>query len=272
MSYRSKTLITTSSATTSYGKRLSICLMPNGFSFSEVSSDGHLLTIGEADGMHAVSMTSVINDVKAFFTSVNIRPLSYRSIELIVLSNDSVWVPDDLYDSSANRSYLNLVGATASGIHTFHSDMLASTAVFSANDMLTTAFKIALPGLIVKHQHAKVAVETLCQRSDSHPVMLLFWRQGRLDIDIFRNGRYQYGNTLKVADDKDALYHIVEVMKTYGVDTSNAELLLCGDVDRSRYALVNPYFPKVTLFSGLVDSSSPQFIGVHTYRHALILM
>ena len=64
--YRCKTLIVTEKEFPSSEKRLSICLRPNGFSFSEVTLSGVLLTFGEAEGQHATSMTSIMADVKAF--------------------------------------------------------------------------------------------------------------------------------------------------------------------------------------------------------------
>lgn len=269
--YACKTLINTNNELASREKRLSICLGADGFSFTEATLANELLTFGEAEGRHAATMTGVMADVKAFFASAGIRPLGYRAMELTVLSDESTWVPDELYSSLSNRNYLRLVGSTPDMVMTCHSRALASTAVFAANEQVVTAFKVALPGIAVMHQHAKMA--QLAPRCTGHPVLMAHWRKGRVDVAAFRNGRYLYGNTLRFDNENEAVYHLVEVMKTYGIEEDGTELLLCGDVDRERYALLRPYFPVATLFNGTLSRDrSPELHSLHAYRHALIMM
>jgi hypothetical protein len=270
--YRCKTLIVTEKEIASSEKRLSICLRANGFSFSEVTLGGVLLTFGEAEGMHAGSMTVVMADVKAFFASVGIRPLGYAAMEPIVLSDQSVWVPDELYAPSANRQYLKLVGSEATGIMATPCKALGSTAVYAANDAIATAFKVALPGLAVMNQHVKLASLGLERRSGDHPLLLTHWRQGVIDFAAFRDGRYIYGNTVPYASDSEAQFHTVEVLKSFGLENSGTELLMCGDVGRERFALLRPYFPQASLYTGVHTSYlNPAFKTLHTYRNALIL-
>ena len=269
--YACKTLINTSNELASREKRLSICLGADGFSFTEATPAGELLSFGEAEGRHAATMTGVMADVKAFFASAGIRPLGYRAMELVVLSDESTWVPDELYSSLSNRNYLRLVGSTPDMVMTCHSRALASTAVFAANEQVVTAFKVALPGVAVMHQHAKMA--QLAPRCTDHPVLMAFWRKGRVDVAAFRDGRYLYGNMLRFANENEAVYHLVELMKTHGLEDDGTELLLCGDVDRERYALLRPYFPTTTLFNGTVSRDrSPELHSLHAYRYALIMM
>ena len=272
MSYRSKTLIVTENEFAPSEKRLSICLRTNGFSFSELTDSGVLLTFGEAEGIHAGSMTGVMADVKAFFTSVGIRPLGYRSMELVVMSNESVWVPDELYSAAANRQYLKLVGSEAITLMTAPCKALASTAVFAASDAMAMAFKVALPGLTVVNQHVKLASLGLERRSKEHPVLLTHWRDKVIDFAAYRDGRYIYGNTIAFKDDHEAVFHTIEVLKSFGLENANAELLLCGEVDRERFAMLRPYFPVASLYTGSHTSIlNPAFKALHTYKNALIL-
>ena len=269
--YTSKTLITTAAELAPREKRLSICLGADGFSFAEVSASGVLTSFGEAEGRHASTMTAVMADVKAFFANAGIRPLGYASMELIVLSDESVWVPDELYSSLSNRQYLRLVGSTPDMLLTYHSRALASTAVFAANEQVVTAFKVAMPGVAVMHQHAKMAL--VAPLSKDHPVLLTHWRQGRVDVAAFREGRYLYGNTLGFTSADEAVYHVVDVMKSYGLEDSTTELLLCGDVDRDRFGSLRPYFPKANLYNGNVARSQNDALRtLPTYRHALLLI
>lgn len=272
MPYSCKSLIVTSNEVAAHEKRLSICLRADGFSFSELTASGLLLSFGDAVGRHALSMTSVMADVKAFFDEAAIRPLGYSSVEIIALSDHSTWVPDELYSPAASRQYLKLVGSNALSILSAPCPSLQATAVFSFNDTIATAFKVALPGASVINQHVRLASDPFRSRSLGHPVLLAHWRHALIDYAVYRNGAYLFGNTIHFANDNEALFHTVEIIKSFGLETPDAELLLCGEVDRERFALLRPYFPTATLFTGLHSSFlNPAFKTLHTYRHALIL-
>lgn len=270
MAYRCKTLIATEGDSSNQEKRLSICLVADGFSFSVTSPDGILYAFGEAEGQHATSITDATRDIKAVFADAGIRPLGYKNIELVVVSDENAWVPDELYSTVANRQYLRLLGGTANTVLSAPCKTLGSTMVFSANDHLIMAFKVALPGVVVINQHVKIA--SLASRSISHPVIVSHWRQGRVDLSAMNEGRYLYGNTLSFANTDEASFQIIEVMKLFGADKPNTELMLCGNVDRELYGRLRPYFPTTTLYSGTATKfASPEFKKLHTYRHALIL-
>ena len=270
--YNCKTLIVTEKEFAFSEKRLSICLRPNGFSFSEVTLSGVLLTFGEAEGCHAATMTGVMADVKAFFSSVGIRPLGYAGMELVVMSDESVWVPDELYSPSAHRQYLKLAGSEAASILASPCKALSSTAVYVAPDAVVTAFKVALPGLTVVNQHVKLASMGLEKRSVEHPLLLTHWREKVIDFAAYRDGRYIFGNTIPFANDNDAQFHAIEVLKSFDLENADTELLMCGEVGRERFALLRPYFPVASLFTGTHSSYlNPAFKTLHTYRNALIL-
>lgn len=251
-----------------YDKKLSICLTAEGFSFAEISSRRELLAFGNASGGHSSLLIDATRDIKAFCAESGIRPLSFKHMELVVVSDESAWVPDEIYTPTANRQYLRLVGGKGISALATSCRQLSSTSVFVADEGLVTAFKVAMPGLTVNNQHVRFA--SLAPLSGNHPVMLAHWRKERVDLAAFRDGRYLYGNTLTFEEEKTALYQIVEVRRTFGIDDADTELLLCGDVDRERYARFRPYFPKTTLFTGTC-SVGHVFRQLHTYRHAVLL-
>lgn len=269
MAYVTRTLVTSGGRDAVHDKGLSICLAADGFSFAEVSAQGELLALGTAEGEHAASMTDLTRDVKAFFATLGVRTLGFRKMELVVVSDESVWVPDELYGAAQGRNYLRLAGATGLSAMAVPCRSIASTAVFAADERMVTAFKVALPGLTVTSQHVRLA--SLAPRSGSHPVLLAHWRDGRVDVAAFADGRYLYGNTLAFADESAALFQLMEVAKTYGLQGPDTELLMCGDVSRERFAAYRPYFRTTTLFTGTCRAGA-EFKGVHTYRHALLLI
>lgn len=271
MSYSCKTLITTNQELASRDKRLSICLGANGFSFAVTTTSGTLLTFGEAVGTHAPTMTGVMTDAKALFASVGLRPLGYAASEIIVISNESVWVPDELFTATATRKYLKLVGSEPLSMMTCPCKELASTAVFAADEHVVTAFKVAVPGAMVMNQHTKMT--QVASLTHNQPLILTHWREGRVDVAAFNEGRYLYGNTLSFHSDSEAVYQVVNVMKSFALEAPNCQMWMCGEVNRERYALARPYFPQVALYNGVIkEFLNPEFRNLHTYRHALILM
>lgn len=271
MSYVCSNLITSEGDYGSHDKRLSICLAANGFSFSETTASGLILTFGQAEGEHATTITEATREIKSFFTAIGINALGYASSQLIVPSEDHVWVPDELYVPSANRLYLGLVGSKATSVVSVPGKAIGATAVFAANDQLLTAFKVAMPGINVVSQHVKML--QFMPRSADHPVIASNWREGRVDIAIMDKGSYLYGNTLSFRSTDDALFLTVELMKQHGADGSKTEILMMGNVEREMFARFRPYFPVVTLYSGeAVNFSSPRFKSLRTYRHALLFM
>lgn len=272
MSYSSKTLIHSNTEAATYEKRLSICIEPNGFSFSESDAQGRLLTFGEAEGAHAPQMTGVMSDVKSFLAAVHMPAIGYSAMELIVPADEHVWMPDELYVSGNNHQYLRAVGGTAAAVMTSQCREVGLTDIFGADDTLVTAFKVALPGIVVKSQHVKLAESALRQRSKDHPLVVILWRGSRLDVAAFREGRYVFGNSLPFESASDALFQTVGVLRSAGIEDRGAELLMCGEANRERFAEFSPYFPKATLFTGLLLADDPAFRQLRTYRHALVLM
>ena len=205
--------------------------------------------------------------------------VAYKQDNTPEQSKDSTPVPskgstiqDSVYHSKilgSNRNYMRLVGGSGQSLMTAQCPSLASTAVFSYNDQLPTAFKVALPGLNVANQHVRFAA--LAQQFNGAPVLLSHWRNGYVDLAAYRNGQYVFGNTIPFADESTALFLLIDAMKSYGVESEGTSLLMCGDVSRERYARFRPYFPTVTLFSGVAKAGA-RFRTFHAYRHALTLV
>ena len=197
-----------------------------------------------------MSITDATREVKAFFSEAGVRALGYKTLELIVMSDASTWVPDELYTMTSNRQYLKLVGCNAATVMTCRSAALGSTAVFTGNAKMVR----------------------LKEKSINHPILFAYWRNGMVDVAAYKEGRYLFGNSLKYASREEAMFRVVEVMKAYELDDGNKELLLSGDVDRELFGMLRPYFPKTTLYGGECKAEGEEFKKLRTYRHALILM
>ena len=269
MPYSSKNLIVTGKRDAVHDKRLSICLAADGFSYTELSAQGELLAYGEAVGSHTRQLTETTRDIRQFFAEVGIRPLGFRQMDLVVCSDESVWVPDEVYNAASGRAFLRLVGGNSVNVLSAPCREIASTSVFSADDVLTTAFKVALPGLTVTNQHIRMA--SCAKLSGERSLLLTHWRNGHVDIAAFRDGRYLYGHTLGYTEEGPLAYQLVEIVRTFGLEASRTVMLMCGDVDRRLFAMLRPFFPQVELFTGTAILGDT-FKSFHSYRHALLLI
>lgn len=274
MSNQVTQIIKTDKAVATNPKRLSICLRSNGFSFSTATPDRELLSYGEADFDFNRPMGELTAQLKDFLSELQLSSFSFAQMQLVICSDHFAWIPEHLYDAARDRQYLHMVSSpdSALGVYHIYHKQLQSYMVFSAPAMAVTAFKVALPGVDVHCQHSVLASADLMQRSAAHPLVLLHKRAERVDFEACYNGRLLFSNSFPAADDTEALYHGLDVMKQLHLETPDMELAICGQVGRETYAMLQHYFPNVTLYTGLpVTSEHPDLQRIPTYQHILLL-
>lgn len=274
MSYRLNTLITSDIDVPSYEKRISICLLPNGFSFSIVSTKDVLLTVGVTEHQGATDMASLAADIKELFQTLNINPFGYDMVELVAPSSMATWIPDDLYEEDHKMDYLHVFGTVPASDAVFvdHSNVINAYNVFAADGTLVMAFKIAIPGIIVRSQQLKMVTADTMKMSAHGPVVLMYVRQGFVDFAAFNAQQLLLTNTFEATSNSDLLCHALNIMHQLQIELPSTQLLMCGDVDRDTYAALRDYFPIVKLYNGRpLRFGNPEFQHLHTYSHALIL-
>ena len=274
MSYKVTTLITTDKAVANNDSRLSICLRSNGFSFSITSTDNVLYTLGETECDLSLPMGETVSLIKSFFAEQGINTLNIAQMRLIVPSLQSVWIPDGLYDPARDKQYLQMMARPEreSCICHIHSQPMEAYMVFSTPLAVTTAFKVALPGIDIHSQHSVLVNELTLKKSLGHPCLLMHVRDGMADYEAFYDGHLLLSNTLTATDNNECLYHALGFMKQLHMETPDMELAICGQVNRDIYGLLQHYFPSVTLYTGRPYTFlNPEFQTLHTYRHALLL-
>lgn len=274
MTDRVISIITTDKAVATDELRLSICLRTNGFSFSIATVGQELLTLGEAEFDFHRPISQLPQAVKGLFDSADIPTFGYKEARLVVPSECFVWVPEHLYDAARDLQYLKMVANVDIGMGVYHarSGRMKSYMVFTAPADVVTAFKVAMPGIDVVCQHSVLVNETMLQRSAQHPVVLMHVRDGVGDYEAFFNNQLLLSNSFAAKGDGELLYHALEVMKTLHLETPDMELAICGEVGREIYALLQHYFPNVTLYTGRPFTyTNPEFQTLHSYRHTLLL-
>ncbi|MBQ4376625.1 MAG: DUF3822 family protein [Bacteroidales bacterium] len=275
MSYSIKKLISTPNEVPSYYKRLSICLNPNGFSFSRMTVQGTLLTFGEIDIDLFRPMSELTSDLKAFFASQNISPFDFEDMTLVADSDYTTWIPQELFEPEHERDYMApLYSLPASmGCGSTFNKAVGAYCVFAASTSVVTAFRIAMPGIEVVCQQSLLANQQVLQMADKAPVILLHQREGQCDFVIASNGRLLLSNNYAVHTNEERLYRTLELMKSLQVESDQLALLLCGNVDRDTYASMRGYFPHINLYSGSqIRFINPEFKQLPIYKHILSLL
>lgn len=270
--YNSDIYISATDAARHASCSLALELLADGFAYAVQDAQGTLLSVGRAHGRHAATMTQVMSDVKGFFASVGIPLVGYSRMTLLVTADAAVWVPKELYDPAAGRSYLRAVGGTATSLLSAESTRLNAVSLFSSDERLVTAFKVALPGIVVTNQHVAMADRLLQRAGKQHATLMLRWDRNGIDMAATKGGHYIFGNRLSFSSKEQAIYLVVEMLRVYGLADEGCEMLLCGDVDRDIFARLQPYFPTASLYTGQHTSlGNAAMKGLHTYRHALIV-
>ena len=269
-----KTIITTDKAVGTDEQRLSICLRTNGFSFSTVTLERELLAFGEVECDMLHETGELATRVKELLTENGIDTFGCKEVLLIVPSEQTVWVPEHLYDATRDRQYLKMVAAMEDDMGAYHAynACVKSYIVFTAPTEVVTAFKLAIPGIDVVCQHSVLVIERLKERSRQHPMMLMHVRDGAGDYEAYYSGQLLLSNSFSATSDGELLYHALEVMKRLHIETPDMELAICGEVGREIFGMLQHYFPNVTLYTGKPFTySNTDFQTWHSYRHILLL-
>ncbi len=274
MSYITNSFITSDKDVPSCDKRMSICLETNGFSFSIVTVHNELLSVGAVAFDCVPSMSEAVLMIRNICGEHHISPIGYNEIELVVATSCYSLIPDELYEAGNDRKYIEplLSKPLRENVYCAHNDALGAQVVFAADSNMVSAFKIAMPGIQVRCQYNKLINADLIQSSRMRSVMLLHLRKEAMDVVVYCNRKVQLVNTFPCADTEEATYTAVNIMKQLRLENAEFEVLLCGDIDRSRYAEMSRFFPKANLYVGRdLSKDTLELQHLHTYRHVLIL-
>ena len=274
MSYNITSLIVTPKEVPSYYKRLSICVKPNGFSFSRMTTQGVILTFCEVEMNMNRSISELSDDLKGFFVEQHISPFDFEEMRLVVVSDHVVWIPQHLFAERHEREYLESACPLETGMVplSFYHEAVGAYSVFDASSNVVTSFRIVMPGIDVCCQHAALLSPTLLQASQHNPLILLHQRSGRCDFEVCNEGKLIMSNTYSVRSDEERLYRALQLMKTFELENDNFVLLISGEVDRDAYTSLQGFFPRIMLYNGSpLRFINPDFRQLHCYRHILSL-
>ncbi len=274
MSYKINSFSISEKAVGSYEKKLSICLMTNGFSFSVTTVHDELLAIGEVGCNLNAPMPVLLSDIKGAMDQCKISSIGFHDVELVVNTHQFVWIPQHLYDITQRRAYLEALCTidASCGVYDSYNETIKSTIVFSAESSVVSTFMVALPGLAVRCQHEKFVNNDTIAASDLKSLMIVNAREGESDFCLFCNKKLQISNTYTCSNFDEVMFHSLNLSKQFHLDDAEMAVAICGNVDEGQYAMFCKFFPQVALYMGRsLTLTNPDMQHVRLYRYATVL-
>ena len=201
-------------------------------------------------------------------------------MRLVLDASCYTWIPAALYDSTMQRRYLEAVDTIppSSMVAAVRNSQADAWLVYAADATLTTAFRVALPGIDCTAQPAALLTEALMTRAASHPLLLAYLSRPSdksgytVDYLAIDGGKMLLSVRRQVSDDRQLLYTSLSVMRQLAIEQPDMEMLLCGAIERDTFMQMRGYFPHLDLWNGIrYRSSNPQLARLHTYRYLLSL-
>jgi len=233
-----------------------------------------LLALGDVDCDLRVSMAALMADVKKAFAEVGIQPYGLKVSELVVNSRQFVWIPQHLYEEDRKNSYIESLTKVDAGMAVFadHNETVGADIVFTAENSVVSAFRVAIPGLAVRCQHSKLANAAVAENSDLKSVLIVNIRDKEADYVVFCNKKLQLSNTYACESTDEVVYHALNITKQLHLEDAMMTTAVCGAVDREHFARMQKLFPNVALYLGrnlTVDAGEIQKAPL--YKYAVVL-
>lgn len=274
MSYKINYFIASDKDVASYEKRLSICLMSNGFSFSLTDVYDELLALGEVECNLNAPIGALLTDIRGFLAETRMQTFGLKEAELIVFSDQFVWIPQHLFDADNLRQYLDVMCKVPMGYSVFedYNDRIKAHLVFSADNNILSAFKVAIPGIKIRCQHSKMVNPVVLDSSDQRTMMLINIRDGVTDFALFENKKLLLSNSYSCANIDETMFYALNISRQFHLEDGRLLVGVCGDIDREKFAFLKGYFADIALYTGRpLTLTVPQMQHIHTYRCALVL-
>ena len=199
--------------------------------------------------MPSVGMSEAIQQVRDAMRQRGIDAVGQQS-QLVVNSDCFVWMPDSLYEAGLERQYLGAVCDIPTGttLYVDHNAQVQAHCIFAVDSTWVNAFRIAVPGIVIRCQHSLYANEALFRRSDLKSLVLVQLREGMADYMVLCNKKLLLSNTFAATTTEEAVYHALNLSQQLHLAEADMEVLLCGKVDRPEYGFFARFFPKVDLY------------------------
>lgn len=270
MLYNTVFYIATDKSYPPHEQRLVISAESDNFVLALTTLHGEITTLAKVTYAKDLSMSELMNVIKAVLDEHKIAPLSFSERRLIVDTKQATWIPDHLFEVGNERQYLSILCnvALSQGVFTTHNEALKAHLVFAADNTLVSAFRIAIPRLQIDCQHTVfVTNETLAQ-SQGRAVMYINMHPDTVDIELLSDKQLLLSNTYPVGSVEEAIYYALSIIKKLNIDETTLQCFTCGNIEESQFQTMVRFLPHLDLYTGCLSLGTDNpFLTVQPYRY-----
>ncbi|MBR1626630.1 MAG: DUF3822 family protein [Bacteroidales bacterium] len=228
---------------------LSICLKADGFIFAVIDSRFRLNAIGEFIVDLSGSITQVMTNVKACFSSIGVHIFNFKKTRIVCPTDRNVWIPYKLYDNTKNKEYLKTVTPVHSSDTVISNvcDKLDAVNIFAYSLQQYSGLKIVMP----KAQFVCPSFVEVEYAFDASSLMqntlVLNKRAGSCDFVIFKGSSFTISNSFTYQTPEDLVYFILYTLQQLEINTSEVNLMITGDeYEQSELNILRRYIKNVS--------------------------
>lgn len=254
---------------------LSICLTANGFIFAIVDNKFCLNAIGEFQVDLSGSMTQVMTNLKACFSSINIHIFNFNKVRIVCSTQRNTWVPYKLYDNTKDREYLKVVAPIYPN-DTIVSNVCAqidAVNIFATSIQQYSGMKITIP----KAQFispSQLLTEYAFDVSSLMQNTLVINKHGQeIDFAIFKGDTFTLSNSFKYNVVDDLIYLLLYTLQEVDINTAEVNTLITGDAytDQELSALKH-YIKNVSYANPTTNITIPAtFEGIDLQKYFFVI-
>lgn len=223
---------------------LSILIHKDGFSFCTLNQH-HFLPL-EENPPTADSLNSYLK----------YHQLNQEKVQLIVMDQAAVCVPQPLFDPAQTKHYLNGALALSKKASVNHITLpnLDMEVVYPYDQQTIDLFKGAFPQLKVTHLCAALLPAlSAFSFGAAKKNLFLHLRKNHFDLLLFQGGQLLAQNTFPHKNSDDFLYYLFYVTEQFFLKPEQFNLCFLG-----RYQNFNEYYQGVEEFHSSIDYLDPQ--------------
>ncbi len=254
---------------------LSICLTANGFIFAIVDNKFCLSAIGEFQVDLSGSMTQVMTNLKACFSSIDIHIFNFNKIRVVCSTQRNTWVPYKLYDNTKDREYLKVVAPL------YPNDTIISnvcTQIDAVNIFATpiqqySGMKIIIPKaqFISPSQLLTEYAFDVCTLMQN--TLLISKQEGEISLSIFKANTFILSNSFKYNAVDDLIYFLLYTLQEVNINTAEVNTLITGQTyTEEELSALKHYIKNVSYANPTTNITIPStFDGIDLQKYFFVI-
>lgn len=254
---------------------LSICLTASGFIFAVIDKKFRLNAVGEFSIDLLGSMTQVMTNIKACFSSIGIHIFNFNRTRIVCPTQKNTWVPYKLYDNTKNKEYLKAVAPVYSNDTVIANvcEKMDAVNIFATSLQQHSGLKIIMPKAQFVSPSSVLAEYAFDISSFMQNTFVMNKHQNGVDFVIYKGNTFTLSNSFAYQTPDDLIYFILYTLQQMEIDTAQVNMLITGmEYSTEELALLKRYVKHVSFANPTENISvSMEFDSLDLQKYFLVL-